>query len=463
MAHAEATVVSSLRMSWRIAGGAVVFLLTLPGKEAFAQQTTVTALTLGDAARLAARQSVPSLAAQLRAREAAARVTQARAELLPSVNTFALQSGHTLNSATFGITFPATEGEKLLFNPNGEIIGPINTLDIRARATVPALDFAARERLTGARISLKASEAAAQSAGEEAAAAAAVAYLRAARATAIVSARAADSLLADSLVAIARDQLTAGVGVALDVTRAQSQLAGLHAQLIAARGEQARSRLELVRASGAPLDAPVTLASPLEAMPVNDTVPNEAEAVAVALHTRPDLVAAQRALEAGRQSARAIRAERLPSLSAFGDDGGIGTSPSHLLNTYNWGIQLSLPILDGFRREGRIGEQDAVAAGLELQRRELERQVAVEVRSALLDLATARDQVVAAHERLRFAQQEYAQAQDRFRAGVAGNGDVVTASLALNAARNLVIDALASYQSARIELARAQGTATALP
>jgi outer membrane protein len=312
-------------------------------------------------------------------------------------------------------------------------------------------------------MSALASEAAAQSAGEEAAATAATAYVRAARADAIIGARAADSVLADSLIFIARNQLAAGVGVALDVTRAQSQLAGVHAELIAARGEQSRARLELVRAIGAPLDAPLTLASPLQTMPLNDPVPTETEALALALRERSDLIAAQRALEAGRQGVRAIRAERLPSLSAFGDDGAIGVSPSHMLNTYNWGVQVSLPILDGFRREGRIGEQDAVTAGLELQRRELEREVAVEVRSAILDLATARDQVVAAAERLRLAQQEYTQAQDRFRAGVAGNADVVTASLALNAARNLQIDALASYQTARVELAKAQGTATSLP
>lgn len=450
---------------WSLKTGAIFTACLLLGTRAsaFAQQPTVTVLTLGDAARLAARQSVPSLAAQLRAREAAARVTQIRADLLPTVSGLALQSGHTLNSATFGIKFPAVAGEKPLFDPNGEIIGPINTLDIRARLTVPAVDFAARQRVNTARMSLKASEAAAESAGEEAAAVAATAYVRAARADAIVAARAADSLLADSLVSIARDQVSAGVGVALDVTRAQSQLAGIHAELIAARGEQARSRLELVRALGAPLDAPLTLAAPLEAMAVSDTVPNEAEAITFAVRSRPDLVAAQRALDAGRQGVRAIRAERLPSLAAFGDDGAIGTSPSHLLNTYNWGIQLSVPILDGFRREGRISEQDAVAAGLELQRRELGRHVAVEVRSAILDLATARDQVAAARERLRLAQQEYAQAQERFRAGVAGNGDVVTASLALNGARNLVINALAAYHSARVELAHAEGTATALP
>jgi outer membrane protein TolC len=126
-------------------------------------------------------------------------------------------------------------------------------------------------------------------------------------------------------------------------------------------------------------------------------------------------------------------------------------------------VQVSVPVFDGFRREGRLSEQEATAERLQLQRRDLEREIAVEVRSALLDLASARDQVVAARERLRLAQQEYNQAQDRFRAGVAGNADVVTASIGLNAARNLLIDALAAYQTARVALARAEGTTTALP
>jgi outer membrane protein len=461
MAHTEKAIMNPVRTIHAVA----LLTLSLAARDTLAQQQTAMPqpLTMGDAARLAARQSAPSLSARLLAREAEARVTQTRADLLPSLNALALQSGHTINSATFGISFPAAPGQKPLFDPNGEIIGPINTLDLRARVTVTALDFAARERLTRARLTARASDATAESAGEEAAAAAAVAYVRAARADAIVAARAVDSLLADSLVGIARDQLSAGVGVALDVTRAQSQLAGLHAELIAARGEQSRSRLELVRLIGTSLDVPVALASSLHDLTVTDPIPNEAEAVALALRTRPDLIAAERALEAGRQGTRAIRAERLPSLAAFGDDGAIGTKPSHLLNTYDWGIQLSVPILDGFRREGRISEQEAETARLEVQRRDLERQVAVQVRSALLDLATARDQVAAADERLRLAQQEYVQAQDRFKAGVAGNADVVTASLALNAARNLSIDALAAYQSARVALARAQGTATALP
>ncbi len=426
-------------------------------------QTSPLILTLGDAARLAARQSAPAIAAELRTREAEARVTERRADLLPSLSTSAFESGHTLNSATFGFDFPAAPGEKPLLDPSGQVIGPVKTLDVRAKVAAPVIDFAARERLSTARAGVRASEAEARAAGDQAAAAAAVAYLRVARADALVTARAADSVLADTLLSIARDQLHAGVGVGLDVTRAQSQLSGIHAQLISARGEQSRSRLELIREIGAPLDANIAIATPLQRVELGRDVPDEAAAIALALSKRADIAAASRQIDVGRQGSRAIRAERLPSLGLFADDGAIGKNGSHFLNTYIWGVELSIPVFDGFRRSGKLSEQDAVNAGLELRKRDLERQVSVEVRSAILNLATARDQVVAARERLALAQQEYSQAQDRFRAGVASNADVVAASLSLNGARNLEIDALAAYQSARVDLARAEGTATELP
>src|SRR4029079_3893715 len=285
------------------------------GTAAAAQQTAPGSLTLGEAARLAARQSAPALIAQLQTREAQARITQARADLLPSLRTTALESGHTLNSATFGFDFPTPEGETPLLDPNGQIIGPVNTLDLRAHVTVPAIDFAARERVGVARATARASEASALSASEQAAATAAIAYLRAARAQALVSARVADSALADTLLVIANEQLRAGVGVGLDVTRARAQLAQVHSQLIAARGDQSRSRLDLIRAIGAPLETDFALSTRVDGPLPSDAIPTETEAVSVALRQRPDLVAAERSLQAARQSAKAIRAERLPTLS----------------------------------------------------------------------------------------------------------------------------------------------------
>ena len=97
----------------------------------------------------------------------------------------------------------------------------------------------------------------------------------------------------------------------------------------------------------------------------------------------------------------------------------------------------------------------------------IERVVAVNIVAGLagndFDLTVAREQVKAANGRLSLAQQEYSQAQERFKAGVSGNADVVTAALALNTARNGVIEAVTAYETARVELARAEGVATQLP
>lgn len=411
-------------------------------------------LTLGDAARLGARQNASALEARARTAQANARITQSRSDLLPSISGYAEENGRSYNSATFGITFPG-------FDPNGSVIGPVNIFDVRGRISETFLDFGALQRLKGARTTARAFGATAANEAELSAQSAAIAYLRAQRADAQLSARVADSVLADSLLGIANEELRAGVGVALDVTRAKSQYATIHAQLIVARNERNRSRLDLLRALGEPLTATVSLADSLAGLVIRDTVIDEAAAIDIAMRSRPDLRAADEQIRAVEQQVKSIRAERLPSLSAFGDFGYIGKN--RLLGTYDWGVQVAIPIFDGLRREGRIEETKALSNEIDVRRRDLRQQAAIEVRGALLDLASAREEADAVREALRLAQQEVAQAQERFRAGVAGNADVITASLSLNSARTQAVDALSSYQGAKVALARAVGSVTALP
>jgi outer membrane protein TolC len=178
---------------------------------------------------------------------------------------------------------------------------------------------------------------------------------------------------------------------------------------------------------------------------------------------RADVRTADLQVEAARRDVAAIRAERLPTIGVFIDDGQLGMDYGHLLNTYTYGVQVSVPLFEGFRRESRVEEQRAVARELDVRRRDLREQVALEVRSAALELASAAEQVEAARERLRLAEQEVAQARDRFAAGVSGNADIVSASLALNTARTQLVDALAAQQGARVTLAAAGGTVTDLP
>ena len=93
-------------------------VLALATSSASAQATPAT-LSLGDAARLAALQSAPVVAARHRAEQADARVTQRRADLLPNVSAWAVENGRTLNTATFGIDFPSPPGQPPVFDPDG--------------------------------------------------------------------------------------------------------------------------------------------------------------------------------------------------------------------------------------------------------------------------------------------------------------------------------------------------------
>ena len=419
-------------------------------------------LSLGDAARLAARQSAVALGARLRADEAQARVRERRADLLPNVSSYAQQSSHTFNTATFGIDFPAPPGQPPLFDPAGQVEGPVNLVDIRGRVQQNLLDFSAIGRVKSAQAQARSSNADADASAEQAATIATNAYVRAMRADADLRARQADSLLATELLRIAQSQLQAGTGVGLDVTRAQAQLAATRASLISSRNARDHAHLDLLRALSLPVGTDITLTDSLSPNAPRETLADEATLVERAIRNRPDLIAQVERVRAARQGLSAIKAERLPTLGLVADDGVIGKTGGKLLGTYTWGFQVTLPIFDGFRREARVQEQQSVIKEAEIQRRDLEQQAQADVRGALLDLANTREQVAAATERLRLAEQELSQARDRFNAGVAGNADVVNASLALTQSRELVNDAETAYQLARVSLARATGSVTTL-
>ncbi len=418
-------------------------------------------ISIGDAARLAAAQVATVQSASLRVDEAKARVNQVRSALLPQITATPNWTSTTINSASFGITFPAQPGQPPLFAPNGSVIGPVNLFDFRAGVTQTIWDPATKARIAAAQSNVVAAGGDVSAAAEQAASMAAATYIRALRTEAIVGARAADSSLANDLVSIARDQLSAGVGVALDVTRAQSQLASARAQLIVARNDRDRAVLDLRRALNIELDTPLELTDSLE-VPESETVVNDTAAADVAMKMRPDVRALDLQYAAAQEQLSAIRAGRLPSVAVFGKDGENGISLAHLLNTYNYGVQLTWPAFEGGRREAQQAEQIAVAREIDVRRRDLRQQVTLDVRGALLDLGSAQQQIDAARENQRLAQQEVSQARERFRAGVAGNADVVTASFTLNQARTGLIDALTSFQNARVSLARAQGIVSQL-
>jgi outer membrane protein len=415
-------------------------------------------LSFGDAVRVASTEAPAVALAALRTDEADARVRQTRAALLPSLSLGGSWLNRTFNSQSLGITFPANAPFQFPL-----LIGPFNNYDARLNASQTLFDWSSVVRVRAARTQADGSRAERGVTVETSALTAALAYLRAVRAQAVVAARQADSTIAAELVGLAEAQKAAGVSASIDVTRSRTQLVTAEGLLLVARNQLDRARIDLTRALGIDPATPLAFTDTLTGGLGAAEVPAARDSlVAAGLANRPDLRAELARAGAARQTGAAIRAERLPRLEVAADYGVNGLTVPGAIATRDLALAVSVPILDGFRREARLAEQDAVVRESQVRERDLRQQIAADVDAALLDLHSAQAQQVVAAERLRLADDELAQSRQRFKAGVVGNIEVIDAQSNLIRARDADIDARFAAASAHVSLARAAGVARTL-
>ncbi len=388
--------------------------------------------------------------AQESVRRAENQVAQAKAQFFPDLTANLQDRNQTVNLRTFGFNF-SVPGFTF---PN--VVGPFSVADLRASAQQPVLNFQTIRRYKATKTSLEATRADMDVTKTQVADQVSRAYLAGLRANAALASAQANLDLSQALVQQAESLKDAGTGTGIEVTRAQVQLANDRQRLTVAENERRRAMLQLLRAMGLDLAMPVELTDTLRYEPV-DTAALE-ELLATARAARPEIKAQQQHEETARLGVSAVEAERLPSLQAFGDYGGIGQPQIGLARTRTVGISLSIPLFDGGRRKARVEDSLSQYRTEQIRSRDLQDQVELEVRLAIDSLRSAELQVQAAEEGLTLAQSEVEQAQRRYQAGVAVPLEVTDAQARLARARDNRIIALYNYNVAQLDLASAQGT-----
>ena len=283
----------------------------------------------------------------------------------------------------------------------------------------------------------------------------ALAYLEALRVQKAVRARKADVKLNHALLRLAMERKAVGMATTLDVTRAKVQLENEKQRLLIARNAYGSATLNLIRGIGLPFDAKVSLTDTLKLVPV--TAQPVDEALRIARAHRVELKAQKKRERLAALRLSSVTMERVPSLTGSGDVGMIGNQPANALVTDNVQILLSVPLFDGGQLNGRISEQRSVVLQESIRTRDVEKQIALEVRDALLTLESTQQQVTVAQEGLRLAFQELHLARQRFAVGVATNIEVTDAQTSVAQARDNLIEALFNFNASRVDLARAQG------
>jgi len=403
-------------------------------------------LTLAEAITRGRSSGVQAALSRLSAQIAEMRQRQRGGDVLPSVTATSTLSRQTMNLREFGLSFP---GMPAVTDPFTLFRGKVEVQQlIYNRATF--------DRMRMARDTAIAAGLDAERVGDLTAAAAATAWLRLASSQETVVARQQDSIIAFTLIRMAGEQVDAGTAARIERTRTATQGAAIRTQLAVARNEVSRAQLDLARALDLPpASALVAAGDPVIAF---DGMPTDAEAaVAVANVHRLDLAAERRRAGVAASALRAIRDEFWPTLGTSGYLQSSGQPNDHLYRTWSLGVGLSWPIFDGFRRDRRADEQRLRVDAAQLRLHDIEMQVESDARMAVLDMASAREQVTLATERVRLAEQELSEAQERFSAGVAGSVETTNAQGQVASAHDALIQARVTAGAAQVGAARALG------
>jgi outer membrane protein TolC len=378
--------------------------------------------------------------------------------LLPNVQARIEENTQTQSLAALGFNklFP------LLSAPGSHVALPrvvpaFNYFDARASLSQSLFNYRDWQNERSASESVKAAQFSYKDARETVVLAVGNAYLQAIADAARVETREAQVRSAQALFDKASDQQKAGVIPAIDTLRSQVELQTRQQQLIVARNELAKQKLTVSRVIGLPpgQEFVLTEKAPFQSL---TALPLEVY-LQRAYATRPDYQAGQSRVHAAELSRQGASAGRYPSLDLNANLGDIGVTPSQSNGTWQVNGSLNIPIFAGNKVHGEVLQADAQLKQARSQLGDLRGRIDYEVRTALLDLNAAAEQVEVARSSVELAEEALTQSQDRFSAGVTDNLEVVQAQEAVASAHESYIESLYAHNLSKVELAYAIGDA----
>jgi outer membrane protein TolC len=372
-------------------------------------------------------------------------------ELLPNLHGNIEENVQTQSLTALGLK------SSVLHAPVPRVIGPFNYFDARAYVSQSIFDFQAIEKERAAEESVKAAQYVYKDARELVVLAVGNAYLLAIAQAARVETAEAQVKNADALYGKAVDSQKAGLTPGIDTLRSQVELQTRQQQLIAARNDYAKQKLSLARIIGLAPGQEFVLT---EKSPYQAFVPLPLEQyLQRAYLARSDYQAALSKVRSAELSRRGAAAGAYPSLGVGANFGDIGVNPANSNGTWQVNGNLNIPIFTGGKVHSDVLEADAALKEARSRLGDLRGRIDYEVRTALLDLNSAAEQVEVARSSVDLAEQTFAQSQDRFAAGVADNLEVVQAQESVASAHESYIQSLYAHNLAKVELAHAIGDA----
>ncbi|HEY6384842.1 MAG TPA: TolC family protein [Candidatus Acidoferrum sp.] len=408
--------------------------------------TGVMRLTLDQAVSLALKQNPTAQIAIITAAESVQDKNVARAALLPQANLSVTDTAERINvEAFFGKKFPGIP----------QHAGPFQIFSAGPTFSAPVFDLTLFRRYQAARETVNASKADSLSTREQVILLVVSQYIGTLRAVANVEASQSRVELAQALYDQAADVQKEGVGTGIDTLRANVELQNEKQRLLEAEADRETSLFGLSRLLNLDPRQTIELGDSLSFF--DTPQPEVAASIDSALAERQEWKALQQQLKAAGLQKKASSESRLPKVDFTGNWAYLGGSSTTGIPTYNYEAAVSVPLFTGGRIHAEMVRADLEIQKLQQQEDDLRNQIALDVKTALINLDSARNQVAVANLGVQLSKEEVDQARDRFKAGVANNIEVIQAQDSLARANDNQIAALYRFNQARADFARSIG------
>jgi outer membrane protein len=411
-------------------------------------RTGVVRLTLDQAVALAIKQNPTEQIAVLNAAESVQDKNITRADLLPQANFRVADSANRVNiKAQFGglPLFPGVPGH----------IGPYQLFSAGPTFGSSVFDFSLWKRYQASRANVDASKADSLSTREQVILLVVSQYIGSLRSVANVEASKSRVELAQALYDQAADLQKEGVGTGIDTLRANVELQNEKQRLLEAQNERDSNLFGLNKLLNLDPRQPVELADSLGFFETPQ--PKVELSIDQALSSREEWKAITAREKSAQLQKQSTQYQRMPSLRFDGNWAYFGTSATTGIPTYQYQASVNMPLFTSGRIKAEVVKADLELQKLEQQKVDLRNQIALDVKTSLLNLDSARNEVQVANLGVQLAKDEVDQARDRFRAGVANNIEVISAQDSLARANDNQILALYRFNQSRAEFARAIG------
>jgi outer membrane protein len=405
-------------------------------------------LTLDQAVILALKQNTTARIAVLTAAQSEQDQKIALSALLPQADLGVSEQYERINIV-------AQFGGNRIFPGFPQHVGPFPVFSAGPSFNGPLFDLTLFRRYQASRSSAKASREDSHSTREQVILLVVSQYIGTLRSMADVQASQSRVDLAQALYNQAADLQKEGVGTGIDTLRANVELQNENQRLLEAQATRETSLFGLSRLLNLDPRQQIELADSLSFF--DTPQPDVETSIEEGLSARPEWKSLQEQMRAAELQKKAASDSRLPSLHFNGNWTQLGTEPSSVIPTYTYAGTVSMPLFTGGRIRAETVRADLDIQKLQQQQADLRNSIALDVKTALINLDSARSQVRVANLGVQLSKEEVDQARDRFNAGVANNIEVIQAQDSLARANDNQIAALYRFNQARADLARSIG------